>query len=207
MYTFTRTRGTGRRFVALVACTFMLGAAALVSPASAGPPEDFVLEDYFALFPDTNVNRSIFINITAEDFCDWDQNSPPPVQGPVSATLNVTGSGDAVGSIDADLYIEIWEFDENPSPLIGPCEDIQQQLEAGSGPWATGTARWKAKTNNFFESEPRSNTFGDRTTAVVEDQDGNTWKYRNVFRLNFSCSFPEDAPPTCLVDNSSLRQT
>ena len=195
-----------RALVALLACVSMLGAV-LAAPSSAGPPEDFELDDYFILFPDTNVNRSVFINITAEDFCAWDGESPPPVvDDAVPATLNVTGSGDAVGSIDTDLYIELWEFDENPSPLIGPCEDIQEQLEAGTGPWATGVARWKAKTNNLFESEPRSNTFGDRTTAVVTDQEGDTWTYRNVFRLNFSCNFPENAPPTCLVDNSTLRR-
>ncbi len=205
MYTTTTTGGIGRKLVALLTCVFMLGAAALASPASAGPPEDIDIHDYFVLFPDTNINRSVFINMTAEAFCGWDQMSPPPVLESVVGRLNVTGSGAAVASIDTDLYIELWEFDEG-APLIGPCEDIQEQLDDGSGPWASGVARWKAKTNNLFDSDSRSNTFGDRTNAALTDQDGNSWSYRNVFRLNFSCSFPEAAPPTCLVDNSKLQQ-
>jgi hypothetical protein len=193
----------------LLASAFLLAAAMVATPVSAGPPEEIPIDDYIALFPDVNVNRSVFINITAESFCQWladGAEGPPPAIDTVQGRLNVTGSGDAVGSIDADLYIELWEFDEDPSPLIGPCEDIQAQLDAGTGPWATGTARWKAKTNNLFESDNRANTFGDRTTAVVTDQAGDTWDYRNVFRLNFSCNAPDDGPPSCLVDNSSLTR-
>lgn len=197
-----------RRIIGLLASAFLLVAAMAATPASAGPPEEIPIDDYIALFPDVNVNRSVFINITAEAFCQWlaEGEGPPPAIETVQGRLNVTGSGAAVGSIDADLYIELWQFDEDPSPLIGPCEDIQDQLDAGSGPWATGTVRWKAKTNNLFESDSRPNTFGDRSTAVLTDQAGNTWDYRNVFRLNTRCNAPDEAPPACLVDNSSLRQ-
>ncbi len=200
--------GNMKKLFLALASAILFGAATMATPASAGPPEELPIDDYIVLFPDVNVNRSVFINITAQDFCAWlaDGEGPPPAIETVDGRLNITGSGAAVASIDADLYIEMWEFDENPSPLIGPCEDIQQQLDAGSGPWATGVAKWKAKTNNLFESDARSNTFGERTTAVLVDQDGNTWNYRNVFHLNFSCNFPGEAPPSCLVDNSSLRQ-
>jgi hypothetical protein len=196
-----------KMLMAMVVGALMVTVTAV--PAGAGPPEEIPIDDYIVLFPDTNINRSVFINITAEAFCGWlagGPTGPPPAIEVVDGTLNVTGSGDAVAGIDANLYIEMWQFDEDPSPLIGPCEDIQQQLDNGTGPWATGTARHKAKTNNFFGSDSRSETFGDRTTAVLTDQDGNTWHYRNLFHLNFSCNFPDEAPPSCLVEKSSLRQ-
>jgi hypothetical protein len=223
----------------------------------AAPPEEFVFDEYALLFPDTNINRSVFVNITARDFCNWEAEAapffewldalflyeefgedyqafldaggdpdefpiqpppvdpgPPPSDGPppfpalepVNGIGVSTGQGAVVGRIDAkDLYIEMWEFDEDPSPLIGPCEDIQQQLDAGDDPWATGFADVKAKTNDFDFSGTRGVAFGDRTTAVVTDQDGNEYSYRNVFRLNGQCNAPEFAPPACLVDNSKLR--
>lgn len=156
------------------------------------------------------VNRSVFINITARAFCGWlagGPGGPPPAIEPVVGIGVETGQGAVVGRIDAELHIEIWEFDQDPSPLIGPCEDIQQQLnDPEARPWASGVARYMAKDNDVTNSGARAKAFGDRTTAVVTDHDGNTWSYRNVFRLNFSCNAPEFAAPSCLVDNSKFRQ-
>jgi len=179
------------------------------SSATASPPSEAVFDDYIVLFPDVNVNRSVFINITAESFCDWlagPPEGPPPAIDPVVGVGVGTGQGAVVGHIDADLYIELWQFDEDPSPLVGPCEDIQEQLDAGTGPWATGIARHRAKGNDVFGSGTRGVSFGDRTTAELTDADGNEWVYRNVFRGNEQCHQPLDGPPACIVDVSSLRQ-
>lgn len=194
-------------FIAVAAAAVI---AVPASGTSAGPPEEQVWDDYIVLFPDLNINKSVFINITARDFCDWlagPPTGPPPAIDLVTARGVSTGQGAIVGKIDAeDLYIEIWDFDENPSPLVGPCEDIQQQLDdPDAEPWATGTADFKAKTNDAFGSGTRGISFGDRTTAHVTDQDGNSYRYRNVFRLNEQCNAPEFAPPSCLVDNSQLK--
>ena len=159
---------------------------------------------------DLTINKSVFINITARDFCDWldtEPSGPPPAIDPVTGTGVSTGQGAIVGKLDAeDLYIEVWNFDEEPSPLVGPCEDIQDQLsDPDAEPWATGTADFKAKTNDFVSTGTRGVSFGDRTTALLMDQDGNSYDYRNVFRLNEQCAAPEFEPPSCLVDNSQLR--
>ena len=104
-------RGIMKRLFGLLASACLIGAA-LATPASAGPPEEFPIDDYIVLFPDTNVNRSVFINITAEAFCDWlgdgEPEGPPPAIEVVQGRLNVTGSGAGIGTIDADLYIEMW---------------------------------------------------------------------------------------------------
>lgn len=194
-------------FIAVAAAAVI---AVPASSTSAGPPQEVVLDDYIVLFPDVNINRAVFINITARDFCDWLDGGPvgpPPAIDPVTARAVSTGQGAIVGAIDVqDLYIEMWEFDDNPPPLVGACEDLQDQLaDPDAEPWATGTADLKAKTNDFFGSGTRGISFGDRTTAHVTDQDGNTYRYRNVFRLNEQCNAPEFEPPSCLVDNSQLK--
>lgn len=241
-----------RIIVALCSALLLLGATATSSsPVGATPPQEAVFEDFIVLFPDLDVNKSVFINITARDFCDWlaeaepffiweeafflyqeyqafleaggdpedffvqppptdpgpppDFPGPPPAIDPVVGIGVGTGQGAIVGRIDQELYIEMWNFDEDPSPLVGPCEDIAQQLESGAAPWATGTARFNAKSNDVDQSGTRGRAFGDRTTAQVFDQDGNEYSYRNVFRLNDQCKAPEFAPPTCLVDNSKLQ--
>lgn len=190
----------------LIAAAAVAAIAVPASSTSAEPPEEQVWDDFIYLFPDLNINRSVFINITARDFCDW-LAGPPPAIDLVTARGVSTGQGAIVSKIDAeDLHIEMWEFDENPSPLVGPCEDIQQQLDdPDAEPWATGTADFKAKTNDAFGSGTRGISFGERVTAHVTDQDGNSYSYRNVFRLNEQCNAPEFAPPSCLVDNSQLR--
>ena len=239
-----------KRTIAGLFSVLLVAGVAVVpeSPVGAAPPEEAVFDDYIVLFPDTNINRSVFINITAKGFCKWNAPfdvwlealflyeeyeaflgdggqpddfriqpppvdpgpppdlGPPPAIDPVIGIGGPTGKGAVVGRIDAkDLHIEMWEFDEDPSPLIGPCEDIQEQLDAGEDPWATGSADLKAKSNDVEFSGTRGVAFGDRTTAVVTDQDGNEYSYRNVFRLNDQCNGPDFAPPACLVDNSKLR--
>lgn len=204
-----------RRSIAVFFAFFgLMGMAAVqASPVGAKPPQEEVFDDYIVLFPDTNINRSVFINITAREFCGWlnqpgGPQGPPPAIDPVVGIGVETGKGAIVGKIDAThLHIEMWNFDEDPSPLIGPCEDIQEQLaDPDAEPWAVGLADFKAKSNDVTDSGTRGNSFGDRTTARVTDQDGNEWSYRNVFRLNSKCNAPEFAPPSCLVDNSQLRQ-
>lgn len=199
-----------RIIAALFAALTLLGVMATSSsPVGATPPQEAVFDDFIVLFPDLNVNKSVWINITARDFCNWlasGPEGPPPAIDPVIGIGVGTGQGAIVGRIDQELHIELWEFDENPSPLIGPCEDIAQQLaDPEAEPWATGTARFQAKNNDVDFTGTRGVSFGDRTTAQVVDQAGNEYSYRNVFRLNGQCQTPEFAPPACLVDNSQLQ--
>ena len=154
----------------------------------------------------------MFINITARDFCDWvpegpePPSGPPPVLEPVATRGVTTGKGAIVVGFEAkDLYIEMWDISGVAEP-IGPCEDIQEQLDdPDAEPWATGTADLRFKDNDFFRTETRGNAFGDRTRAVVTDQEGNTYSFRNTFRLNDQCNAPEDGPPSCLVDKFQLK--
>jgi hypothetical protein len=194
-----------------VVAALAVSAAAVAAPSvTAAPPEDVTLTDYFLIFADLNVNRSVFVNITAVDLCEWAAGGfvgpPPVVDDDIAAVANLTGKGALVGHGEfEDLHIELWEFDDEPPALLGPCEDIAEQLEAGTGPWATGSADVRVKTNDFFGSGTRTAAFGDRTTAIVTDEDGNDHAYRNVFRLNSSCHSGLSAPPSCLVDHSQLR--
>lgn len=192
-----------------------VSAIALVLPAvtaSAQPPEETVVEDFIVLYPDLEYNLSVFINITARDFCDWVPDGPEPPTGPPPAIDTVTsigietGKGAIVTKLDADdLYIEMWDLGED-SPLIGPCEDIQDQLDdPDAEPWASGTASFKAKDNDFFGTGTRGNAFGDRITAVITDQDGNNYDYTSLFRINSKCHAPEFEAPSCLVEKSRLR--
>jgi hypothetical protein len=202
-----------KKFLAITAAAAVMSVA-FVTPVDAKPPQEQVVDDFIVLFPDTNINRSVFVNITARAFCDWlggPLTGPPPAMDEVTLRGVSTGQGAIVGKIDAkDLYIEIWTFDENPSPLVGPCDDIQDQLDIPTAePWATGTADFKGKTNDADIGDGPSGTrgvsFGDRTTAHVTDQEGNSYRYSNVFRLNEQCNVPELGPPSCLVDNSQLK--
>jgi hypothetical protein len=178
--------------------------------ASADPPVEEVWTDYFVLFPDVNVDKSVFINITARDFCDWLETGPvgpPPVLDDAVVARGVpTTNGAVVGRIDAELYIELWNFDDPSADLVGPCEDIQQQLDNGDDPFATGIAQFKAKTNDAFESDSRGITFGDRTSAVLVGQDGTDYHYKNVFRLTEQCNVPDMDFPSCYVDKSLLQE-
>ncbi len=190
-------------------------AVALTVPAAAAfaqPPEETVVDDLFVIYPDFENGKSIFINITARDFCEWvpdgpePPSEPPPVVEPVATRGVTTGKGAIVVGFEAkDLYIEMWDISDVDEPM-GPCQDIQDQLEdPEAGPWATGTADMRFKDNDFFYTETRGNSFGDSTRAVVTDQEGNTYSFRNTFRLNDRCNAPEDGPPSCLVDKFQLK--
>ena len=201
-----------RRLTALLITTCVVFASAIVPASSAGaaPPDRFEVDDFIVLYPDLDINRSVFINITARDFCDWlagGPAGPPPAIDPVPVKVIETGKGALVTSVDAkDLNIEMWEFDEDPSPLIGPCEDIQQQLDDPEAmPWAAGTARYTAHDNDFFRTETRGNSFGDKVSADLTDRYGNHHSYHHVFHLNWRCNQPDFAPPICLVERSKLR--
>jgi len=187
-------------------------AAALAVPAAtanAQPPEETVVDDLIVVYPDFENGKSVFINITARDFCDWldtGPSGPPPAIDEVATRGVTTGKGAIVVGFEAqDLNIEMWDISAVAEP-IGPCEDIQDQLDdPDAEPWATGGADMRFKDNDFFYTETRGNAFGDRTKAVVTDQEGTTYSYRNTFRLNHQCNAPEDGPPSCLVDNSQLK--
>ena len=193
----------------LVAVAAAAALAVPVATANAQPPEETVVDDLFAVYPDFENGKSVFINITARDFCDWldtGPSGPPPAIDEVATRGVTTGKGAIVTGFEAqDLYIEMWDISDVAEP-VGPCEDIQDQLDDPEAePWATGSADMRFKDNDFFYTETRGNAFGDRTKAVVTDQGGNTYSYRNTFRLNYQCNEPEDGPPSCLVDNSQLK--
>jgi hypothetical protein len=177
--------------------------------ASAGPPESFEVPDFFQLFLDEDEGKSTWINITALDFCLWalgDFEGPAPVvDDAVPATLNFTAKGGeaAVASVKTDaLYIEIWNLDNPDGPFVGPCEDILDQLLAGSGPWATGTTSLNIRTNNLFDppAEPRAVSGGFSGTALV-DAGEDTYRYQFTSHSNDSCR-----DFVCAVTNTSLRR-
>jgi hypothetical protein len=174
--------------------------------ASAENPNRSEITDYFVLFPDTDQGVSVFINISARDFCDWDQASPPPVQDVVVGQGKMTGQGAPVGRInESELYIELWQFDEDPSPLIGPCEDIELQLEDPTAqPFATGTTSYQGNDNDLMGSGTRGNAFGDRGEAVLTGQDAMTYDYSWRFHISSRCH-ADGGPPACLIDVSSLE--
>jgi hypothetical protein len=191
-----------RRFLLLLVLALLLVVPAV--PASADPPETFDVP-FPILFPDLNVEKSVFINITARDFCDWvadGEEGPPPVIDLVTVRVQETGNGGEVAKVDQDLSIEMWEFDDGvlPDNLVGPCEDIQEQLDDPEAePWATGTVRYQG---NFNGSD------GDRSRGVVTETASDTsYRYSNTFHINDRCSFNEAAGvPNCLVDNSKLKE-
>jgi hypothetical protein len=197
-----------RRFLSLA----LIAAVLVVIPAgsaSASPPDEFDDPNFIVLFADVNIEKSVFINITARDFCDWmagPPTGPPPAMDPVTIKVKATGNEKDVGKVDQPgLYVEMWEFDpsvdpDDPTTLIGPCEDIQDQLDdPGAQPWATGSVRYQANFNGAF---------GDRTRGEVTETEGGTaYSYRNTFHINDRCHFDPEAgtPPSCLVDNSKIR--
>ena len=192
----------------LVAVAAAVAVALPGTAASAQPPQEVVFDDFIVLFPDSTLNKSVFINITARDFCEWLEapSGPPPAIDLVTGRETMTGKGAVVGKIDAeDLYIEMWNLGEE-GPQEGPCEDIQDQLDDPTAqPWATGTASFKAKDNDIFGTGTRGNAFGDRTTAQLTGSDGEAYSYSSIFRLNDRCTAPEFGPPSCLVEKSKLK--
>jgi hypothetical protein len=151
----------------------------------------------------------VFVNITARDFCDWvvDPQGPPPAVEPVTVQVKETGKGALVASVKADdLNIEMWNFDEGVPPLVGPCEDIADQLaEPDAEPFATGTASYQGNDNDLMGGGTGGNSFGDSGRALVTGQDGVDYSYDWGFRVNSRCHAPEDGPPACLREHNVLE--
>lgn len=179
-----------------------------VGGASAGPPEQVDVPDFIHLFLDEDEGKSAWVNITALDFCTWAlggfEGPAPVVDDAVPATLNFPGRGGevAVASIKAPaLYIEVWNLDNPEGPFEGACEDILDQLLAGSDPWATGTTSLNIRTNNLFESEARPISTGFSGTALLDTTAGDeSYRYHFSSHFNNRCS-----DFNCEVTNSSLR--
>ena len=170
-------------------------------------PNQVEVSDFILLFPDPHEGVSVFVNISAREFCDWiaAPAGPPPARAIVTAQVKETGQGALVAQLKAsDLYIEMWQFDEDPSPLIGPCEDIAEQLaDPDAQPFAVGTTSFHGHNNDLEESETRGTAFGDRGSAALTGQDGTEYSYSWRFHLNHRCHV-DAGPPACLVESSSL---
>jgi hypothetical protein len=93
-----------------------------------------------------------------------------------------TKKGAVVGSFRANVSIELWRFDADVPPLVGPCDDTDGQ----SAPWATGTAHIAANDNDLDVSLTRTKSFGDKGQASVEDADGGDWHYSWTFHARIS---------------------
>lgn len=190
--------------------------------ALAAPPARFS-EPILLLFPDTNLRLVVLINIDRASICtpeqvaweeaflDWLEGGEvgDPPEGPadpegfdlVSFQELETGPGAVVQLFKASgLYVEIWEMDAD-APLVGPCTDTDDAMHL----IGSGTAAFIGNDNDLFGSGTRGNAFGDRGVANVEDDEGNRFRYSWLFHINSRCHAPEDGPPSCLIERSSLR--
>lgn len=190
----------------LIVCASLAVVAVPVGGASAGPPEDVVATDYINLFLDADEGKSVWINITAPDFCGWALGGfvgpPPVVDDAIPARLNFTADGGAaVASIKTDgVYMEVWNLDNPDGPFVGACEDILDQLIAESDPWATGTTSVNGRTNNLFfpNDYARGVSDGVAGKALLETTEGgDSYRYQYTLHGNSHCE--------CGVTNTSLR--
>jgi hypothetical protein len=204
----------------------LMGAAVLAlagaAPALAGPPTRFSEPILFS-FPDTTLGLVVLINIDRASICtpeqiafeealiDWLEGGevgepPEPPADPegfdlVSFQQLETGQGAVVQLFKASgLYVEIWEMDAD-APLVGPCTDTDDAMHL----IGSGTARFIANDNDLFFSDTRANAFGDRGIANISDDEGNRFRYSWMFHINSRCFAPEDGPPACLIQRSSLQ--
>ena len=208
------------RIVSLCAAAMFVVASAV--PAAAAPPDRFT-EPILFLFPDTTFGLVVLINTDRETFCTAEQvafeeaflawleggevGDPPvgPVEpegfDPVAFQAKETGQGAIVQSFKASgLAVEIWELDAD-APLIGPCTDTDDANHL----IGSGTASFIANDNDLFGSGTRGNAFGDRGFADIEDDEGNAFRYSWIFHVNSECLAPDDGPPACLIEDSSLQ--
>jgi hypothetical protein len=151
-------------------------------PAVAAPPERFE-EVAVDAFPDLENRLAVFVNTTREDLCDWVESGavgPPPGAVPVSIQIKETGKGAVVVSGRGEVPIEVWRLDEDVPPLIGACQDTDEQ----AGPLATGTARVGFTDNDADVSLTRTNSFGGRLQATLTDTEGDTWRYTHTYRFH-----------------------
>jgi hypothetical protein len=175
----SRSRGGPwvNRFVALIAIPAAF--VAFASPAVADPPdssgvvERLVIPD-ITLFADVDEGFVVFVNISRDDFCDsgdpqedWNfhlVNSPP---------------GALLGLRQAeDVPVYLYPFNEGVPPLVGPCEDTQEE------PAFVGTADVTLTDNDVFVSGGRTDSFGEAGRGIVySTDDGSAWHYSWAVRL------------------------
>jgi hypothetical protein len=210
------------RRVILSLCAAVMVALASAAPALAAPPAKFT-EPMLFLFPDFNLGLVVLINTDRETYCTpeqvaWEEaflawieggevgEPPEPPAEPegfdlVSFREKVTGQGAVVAQFKGSgLAVEVWELDADAAG-VGPCTDTDDALHL----IGSGTARFLGNDNDLFGSGTRGNAFGDRGVATLVDADGNRLRYSWRFQLNSRCHAPEDGPPACLIEGSSLR--
>jgi hypothetical protein len=161
------------------------------SPDSSGVVERLVVPD-FTLFADVEEGFVVFVNISRDDLCDsgdpqedWNfhlVNSPP---------------GALVARIQAqDVPIYLHPFNEGVPPLVGPCEDSQEE------PAFVGTADVTLNDNDVFVGGGRTNAFGQRGRGIVYATDnGSAWHYSWTSRALID----KDGVVTFAAENSSLH--
>lgn len=187
-----------RMRIVVIAVVSVLATAALAVPAAANAPERLE-EPIFLLFPDTKYGLAVFVNITRDDYCDWEAGGfvgPPPVGELVETQVVETGKGALVGSFRTNVSIELWQLDDDVPPLVGPCEDTDGQ----AAPWATGAARVEGNDNDLDATLTRTDSFGDRGQADVTDAAGAAWHYSWRFHATIS----KDDIFTVQLENSTL---
>jgi hypothetical protein len=85
--------------------------------------------------------------------------------------------------------------------MVGPCLDTDPDGE----PFATGTSTASSNDNNLMDSPSRNTSFGNHLRAKLTDAEGNNFTYDSRFHLNFRCNAPEEAPPACLIERTTIR--
>jgi hypothetical protein len=193
----TRERRTRTGAVLLAAALTFSWAA----PAVAAPPERFE-EVVVDAFPDLENGLAVFVNTTRQALCDWVDSGAvgsPPGLVPISIQIKETQKGAVVVSGRGVVPIEVWRLDENVPPLIGACEDTDEQ----AGPLATGTARIGFTDNDADVSLTRTNSFGGRLQATLTDAEGNTWRYIHSYRFQID----RDGEFQVRAENYNLRWT
>lgn len=208
------------RVISLCAAAMLVVASAV--PAAAAPPEKFSLPAWFA-FPDFNIGLVVLINMDRETICTPEQvafeeafiawldggevGAPPesPVDPDgfdlVTFQEKETGQGAVVQQFKGSrLVAEIWELDAD-APGVGPCTDTDDAMHL----IGSGTGGFSVHDNDLSGSGTRGNAFGNRGVVNVVDDDGNSFRYTFRFHLNSRCHAPEDGPPACLIERSSIR--
>lgn len=167
------------RLVAVLAALLVITIAA---PAQADDqPGEVFEEPIWLMWPDVENGVAVFWNITRDGFCAWEAGGfegPPPVIELIPARGLFLESGRLLGSWHATRPLELWTLDDDVPPLIGPCEDTDDQ----DGPWASGSAYAEAHDDDVFSSHLRTNTFGDRGSGVVYDDAGTAYDFSWVFQ-------------------------
>lgn len=106
-----------------------------------------------------------------------------------------TGKGAIVEHVRArKVHSEIWPMVDDP-PGVGPCTD-----SIPDGDPLVGTGSFMNNDNDLFGSGTRGNAFGGWGRIRAE---GRTYSWR--FHTNSRCYVPDEEPPRCEIDRSSLR--